>query len=264
MRRVKTKSTPRLRLDALRRFAAMLIAASGARPERAAALATHLLWFEAAGAPDHGIARLPDLLDQIARGQIDPKAEGKVGPERAATAVLDGHNGVPESILARAAAIASEKAREYGSGLVRVKGIGAAGPAAPIVADIAIGPMIAMALGPDGAWSVALPAPEGPPLLADSALGSDHEALAGLVPWTPLTAHGEWIVQALSVIALEPLAGFHERVTEAAKAASNSVLRPEMLEAVRRDAREHGVELSEATQSSLREWARRLGVEDVF
>ncbi len=245
-------------------MATCLAAAVGIRPDRAAALANSLLWFDEAGAGESGIARLPDLLDRIAKGEIDPKAEGRVGPERAATAVLDGQNGPPELILARAAAIASEKAREVGSGLVRVKGIGRTGPAAPIVAEVAIGPMIAVALGPNGAWSVALPSPEGVPLLADSALGSAPEWLSKLVPWSPVTPAGEWLVQAISVTALEPLAGFHERVAEAAKSVPKSPLRPETLETLRRDAREKGVVLSEATRSSLRKWAERLDVENLL
>src|SRR4051794_28449442 len=104
--RVKAKETPRFRLDALRRAASSLAASCGVKPERAAALATQLLWFDAAGAPQFGLARLPDLLDRIGRGEVDPKAEGKVGPERAATAVVDGQNGIPALILSRAAGVA--------------------------------------------------------------------------------------------------------------------------------------------------------------
>lgn len=234
------------------------------KPDRASALASHLLWFDSAGAARHGLETLPELLDRIARGEIDPKAEGKVGPERSATAVLDGKDGPPSLILARAAEIATEKAREVGVGLVRVKGIGRVGPAAPVVADVAVGPMIAAALGPAGAWSVALPAPEGLPLVIDSAFAGDRAAPIGLVPWSPLTIEGEWLVQAVAASAMEPLAGLHERVAEALKAAPELPLAPGRLETPRREARERGVVLEVATLSDLRDRAAKLGVTDVL
>lgn len=258
---MKSKATLRLRLDALRRFASSLLAASGVKPDRASLLASHLLWFDEAGFGKHGLATLPGLLERIARGEIDPKAEGKVGPERAATAVLDGHDGPPALILARAAEIASEKAREVGLGLVRVRGIGPVGPAAPIVAEVAVGPMVAAALGPDGAWSLALPAPGGRPLVIDSAFAAGQPAPNGFV--AALRIEGEWLVQVLSAVATEPLAALHDRVAEAMGEEPGWPLAPGRLEAPRREAREHGVTLEAPVRTALRTWAERLGVPEL-
>ena len=246
--------------DELRHAATNLLLASGIKPERALRLADAYLWFDAAGLAGFGIAVLPDLLERIARGEIDPKAEPKVGPERAALAVLDGRGGPPLLTLARAAELASEKAREYGVGLVRVKGIGPVGSAASVVFGIAIGPAIGAAVGPGGAWSVALPTSDGLPLIADSALGSDPSLLSQFPPWSPMIGPGEWIVQAISVPAMESLSSFHERVGAMAKAAPATILLPSRLEALRRAARDRGATVSKATQIALKSWAERLGV----
>ncbi len=64
--------------DDLRRFAAALGTACGLVPLRALALASHLLWFDAAGAASLGIASLPDWLEAIERGQLDPRTIGRV------------------------------------------------------------------------------------------------------------------------------------------------------------------------------------------
>lgn len=253
-------TTEKLRLDDLRSMASALLSASGMRPDIAATLAGHLLWFDAAGLSHHGIATLPELLDRIHRRDVDPKTEGKVGPERAALAVLDGQKGTPSRILGRAAQLAAEKAREYGSGIVRVKGIGAIGSALAVVSEIAIGPAIGFAFGPGGAWSAALPSPEGLPVVADAVLGSDPAALAAFAPWSPLIGEEGWIIQAVSVPAMEPLASFHERAAHFAKKANGNVLPPVRLESLRLEARENGVTVNKGTRSALIAWAEKLGV----
>jgi LDH2 family malate/lactate/ureidoglycolate dehydrogenase len=257
---MKANTAVTMRLDDLRSMAAALLSASGMRPDVAATLVGHLLWFDAAGLQEFGVATLPDLLDRIHQGDIDPRTEGKVGPERAALAVLDGQKGAPSRIIGRAAQLAAEKAREYGSGIVRVKGIGAFGSAIALVSEIAIGPAVGMAFGPNGAWSVALPSPEGLPVVADAVLGSDPAALAAFAPWLPLTGDEGWIIQAVSVPAMEPLASFHERVAHFAKNANGNVLQPDRLESLRREARENGVKVSKDTQSALTAWGAKLGI----
>ena len=98
---------PTYRLDELRRFATALGAGAGLAPGRAAALATQLLWFDAADAPEFGIAALPEILARIARGEVDPKTEGVVRSEHAAVLTLDGKQGVAPLNLARAANLAA-------------------------------------------------------------------------------------------------------------------------------------------------------------
>ena len=71
-------ATHRYRWDDLRRFAAALGGAVGLDPARALALASHLLWFDAAGAARLGIATLPDWLEMMEGGQVDVRARGQV------------------------------------------------------------------------------------------------------------------------------------------------------------------------------------------
>ena len=253
---MKAKDSPRIAVDDLRTQAQGLLVASGLKPDRAANLANLLLWFDTAGLPDHGLASLPDLLDRIKSGEVDPRAEAKVGPERAASAVLDGRKGPALLVLSRAAELASEKAREYGVGLVRVKSIGPIGSAAAVVSEIAIGPAIGVAFGPGGAWTAALPTAEGLPIVADAVLGSDRAALGAFMPWSPLIGGGDWIIQAVSVPGMEPLASFHERVSAFAKGAEGAYLRPDRLEGMRREARERGLSVTAATLAALKAQAK--------
>ena len=141
-RRERRAAATRYRLDDLRRLATSLARGPGRRPARASSLATHLLWFDAAGASSHGIATLPTWLDRIDRKEIDPVAEGRARLEHSGTAVFDAQNGLAPLALARAAGIASEKARDVGVGIVRVRNLGPSGPAAPVAADLAIGPFV--------------------------------------------------------------------------------------------------------------------------
>ena len=132
----------RFRLDDLRRFSVALGAGVGVLPARASALALQLLWFDAAGAPSFGMSTFPDWLERIDRRAVDPVAEGKVAAERTGTAVLDGQNGIPSLVLARAGELAIEKARDAGVGLVRVINAGSSGPAASVAAEMAVGPFV--------------------------------------------------------------------------------------------------------------------------
>jgi LDH2 family malate/lactate/ureidoglycolate dehydrogenase len=256
------------RLDDLRRLASSLAAAVGVVPARASALATHLLWFDAAGASSHGIATLSDWLQRIDGKEIDPVAPGRAGHEHAGTAVFDAQNGLAPLALETAAGIASEKARDVGVGIVRVRNLGHSGPTAPIAASLAIGPFAAMIAGPGPSLSVALPMPEGLPAVYDSTMGEEFDPsnsgwLRSWSPWISAFSGGEgWLILALAVSAMEPLTSFHERVASSFAHANQGagVLSPEAWEARRREARERGVSLDPAAIQALRGWADRLGV----
>jgi LDH2 family malate/lactate/ureidoglycolate dehydrogenase len=226
-----------------------------------------LLWYDLAGASAHGIASLPEWLERIALGRVDPRAEGRIQNEHAAALVLDGQNGVPPLVLARAAALASEKARDAGVALVRVTNLGPMGPATEIAAEVAIGPQIGWVMGPASAWSLALPAAEGLPAVYDASLtdaaprasGAAMRALGG--PWSLLATDSGWLVAALAVSALEPLATFHERVNAALRAPDGALplLRREPWEKTRAEARERGLPLGESALAALKHWSERLG-----
>lgn len=268
------RDAPRYRLDELRRFATALGTGVGMAPARAAAFAAHLLWFDAAGAPDAGIASLPAWLERITNNDVDPRAEATVVEETLGTAVLDGQGGVPPLILARAGELAVEKARDAGTGLVRVTRLGPMGPAAAVASDMAVGPVVALLLGPGPSWTIALPSDEGLPALHDSALansnppkkggrGARPAAVDAWASWASvIVPDGDWLVAAIGVKAIEPLSAFQARVGArfAGAEPGDNGLAPVALEARRREVREHGAAVTEAVQTRLNEWAARFGV----
>ena len=272
----RVTDAPHYRLDDLRRFASALGSAVGLNPVRAATLATHLLWFDAAGASPFGIETLADWLERIEARQVDPAAEGRVTRESIGTAILDGQNGPPPLILERAGGVAVEKSRDAGVGLVRVENIGPVGPSACVVAEMAIGPTAAMALGPGPSWALALPSGEGLPAVFDPALEAGQDRGKGGAARPPVSAwldsvaawasaivpEGGWLVGAIAVARFEPLASFHERVGAAMRGAEGSPGRlvPVPWEARRRDAREHGVVVGAAASKRLKRWAERCDV----
>ena len=257
-------ATNRYRLDDLRRLATELTSKLGVAPARASALATHLLWFDAAGASSHGISTLPDWLDRISSKEIDPVAQGRAILERSATAVFDAQRGLGPLALATAAGIASEKARDVGVGIVRVKNVGPTGPASPLASGLAVGPFLASLSGPGPSLAMALPTREGLPVVYDSELeGSPARPPEGWLGassrWIgALTGEDGWLIVALSIPSMEPLSSFHDRVNVSDE--GRGMLGPSTLEVRRRSARESGVSIDPAAMNRLREWAGRSSV----
>jgi LDH2 family malate/lactate/ureidoglycolate dehydrogenase len=270
--------SPRYRPDDLRRVATELLSRAGLARERASALGRLLLWYDAVGAHDFGIVGLGDWLTRLEHGDFDPKQSGRVGPEHASTAVLEAAGGLPPLLLARAAEIAGQKARDTGVGVVRVIGVPpSAGPAAAIAAELAIGPFLGLVLGPGSAQSAAIPAPEGVPLIFDSILGEvgsedEREHLASdepmkmvvdrVAPWLLLSGGQEVVVTALAVAAFESLGSFHRRVAEAleGRTAPAGWIFPETWERHRSEAQRRGIALAESVVGPLRERSARAGV----
>jgi LDH2 family malate/lactate/ureidoglycolate dehydrogenase len=271
---VSLSPATRYRFDDLRRFAASMVAGLGVSAPRASAMASHLLWFDAAGASTQGISTLPMWLDRLDRKEIDPVAQGRACLEHAGTAVVDGQGGLAPLVLAKAAGIAAEKARDVGVGIVRVHGLGASGPVAPMVAELAIGPFVALIAGPGPSMAVGVPMPEGLPALYDSALelttGAGEPStpvvaggIEALAPWIDAIAGSVdgWSILALSVSAMEPLASFHRRVAGSIRGrAGSGYLTPGPWEARRREVREGGVTLVDGLADRLRTWAERLDI----
>jgi len=105
----------------LRRFIRDALAAKGAGPADAAAVADGLVWANLRGIDGHGVSRLPAYLGMIERGGIDPRVQPRLVHDRAATFVLDGGYGFGPPAMMQAAAMAAERARALGVafGLVR-------------------------------------------------------------------------------------------------------------------------------------------------
>jgi hypothetical protein len=283
--------------DDLHRFGAALGTAVGLTSPRSLALASHLLWFDAAGAPSLGIGTLPSWMEAIERRQVNPAATGRMVSERTALAVFDGENGPAPLVLERASEVAVEKSRESGVGLVRVIGAGPVRSAAPVAAGIAIGPTAGWVLGPERSWSMALPSQGGLPLVVDSGLSaaeaSGNSAPAGMIGrrgsaapksapsvrdeppsastllggfWLGtevLVPEGNWLVAAVSIPALESFATFNERLSAVADGMLSAPgrLLPGVWETRRRGVRQTGLVVETAAWKSLTHWARRHSVD---
>ncbi len=281
----------RYQLDELRRFAAALGCAAGLTPPRALALASHLLWFNAAGAASFGIGTLPYWLGRIENGSIDPGATGKITAERPSLASLDGDNGIAPLVLERAGELAIEKARDTAVGLVRITHLARLGSAAAVVAAMALRPVAALVLGTGGVWSAAVPSPAGQPIVFDSGLagieprrtptgaparsgrrgGLAKPATARLFPppldgvatWSEVLVPEEsWLVAAIAVAELEPLSDFHGRVGQWIQGLAESPgrLLPAVWADRHHEAHERGVAIAPTAWKELKHWANRFAV----
>ena len=103
-------------------LAARLLDAAGSPPDKSRYVAEVLVRANLAGHDSHGILRLPQYVDAIRAGALQPGAPITVVRETRATAVLDGHRGWGPVTARRAMQLAIEKARAVGTGTVVVRG----------------------------------------------------------------------------------------------------------------------------------------------
>src|SRR5262249_34990981 len=81
------------------------------------------------GADAHGVFRLPQYVRRLRAGGINPKPDIRVEKTAAATALVDGDNGMGHLVMARAAETAIALAREAGMGWVGARRSNHAGAA---------------------------------------------------------------------------------------------------------------------------------------
>jgi L-2-hydroxycarboxylate dehydrogenase (NAD+) len=167
-------------------FAAAAYRAVGVPEADAAAAAELMLRSDLAGADGHGIFRLPQYIRRIRAGGLNVTPEITVRHTGAATALVDGDNGLGHLVMRRAAETAIEIARDAGAGWVGVRCGNHAGAASvyasmPLAHDM-IGLYLAVGnanhLPPWGGIdlllstnpiAIAVPALEQPPLVLDMA-----------------------------------------------------------------------------------------------
>lgn len=101
----------------LLRFFTDIFVSTGMRPEDAATLAEVLAWANLRGVDSHGAMRIPDYLNQIRRGDFDPKARPQLRPLLPATFVLDCARAAGPVCMLQAAAEAIALAEKFGVGV---------------------------------------------------------------------------------------------------------------------------------------------------
>jgi hydroxycarboxylate dehydrogenase B len=113
-------ATVRFSADALAGLGTRLFQAAGAPPDTAQSVAAMLVEANLKGHDSHGVLRIPQYLDRIARGQIRPDARPRLEMERGATALISGEWGFGQLAGVAATDEAVRRAREYGIGAVGV------------------------------------------------------------------------------------------------------------------------------------------------
>lgn len=171
---------------ALGSFIERAFIAAGLPASDAATIAGLMVEADLIGADAHGVFRLPQYIKRIEGGAVNRTPAIRVERTAAATAIVDGDNGMGHLVMSRAAETAVDLAREAGVGWVGVRGSNHAGPASlyaamPLQAGmIGIYSAIASAnhMAPWGGTSlllgtnplaVAIPAADAPPLVLDIA-----------------------------------------------------------------------------------------------
>jgi uncharacterized oxidoreductase len=109
---------PTLARDKLVKIADVMLRAGGAAEGHAMTVAEHLADANLAGHDSHGFIRIPQYLDAIKDGSLDPRAEPEVVGENAGTAQVNGHGTFGQVVATMAARLAIKKARESGISLV--------------------------------------------------------------------------------------------------------------------------------------------------
>ena len=105
----------------LQQYTAAILRGAGMSDAGARTAAVVLVASDARGIESHGVARLPQYVKLIDAGVLDPAAAPEVQRESAATALIDGHNGMGQVMGDYAMRLAVEKARRHDVGVVTVR-----------------------------------------------------------------------------------------------------------------------------------------------
>ncbi len=112
----------RISLEVLEDFCRRALVSAGVPEGDAAIVADVLITSDRLGIDSHGINRLKAIyLDRIREGILNPVTEIAVVRDRAATALLDGNNGMGHVVSHRAMEMCITKAGTYGLGMVAVR-----------------------------------------------------------------------------------------------------------------------------------------------
>lgn len=131
--------------EQLRSFVAQALKSQGVPQGDAATVASLMVEADIYGYSTHGVFRLRQYLARLAGGGCNPTPQITVAHESAATAVIDGDDGLGHLAMAAARDLAIKKAREAGIGWVGVRRGNHAGPLALYVRPQAESGLLGMA-----------------------------------------------------------------------------------------------------------------------
>ena len=99
-------------------IAEVMLTAGGASQSHAKIVAEHLAAANLAGHDSHGFIRIPQYLDAIKKGSLDPKAEPEIVNEHGGIVQINGHSTFGQVVATISTELAINKARIHGLGLV--------------------------------------------------------------------------------------------------------------------------------------------------
>ncbi len=179
------KPPQRFEVDGVRRFLERLFGATGLSEPAAATMAEALVEADMEGLPSHGVMQAEVYLARLRAGSVIPAETAEIVVDRDAMAVLDSHHMLGHLAGNQAMALAVEKAKRFGIGIVAVRHAFHFGPAGRYVRQAAAANCIGMAMcntrpsmpAPGGAQrlvgtnplAIAVPTAEEPPMILDMA-----------------------------------------------------------------------------------------------
>ncbi|KAI2974111.1 hypothetical protein CBS147323_1500 [Aspergillus niger] len=101
-------------------FAAALLVKAGLMAEDARSMAECLVLADVRGVDTHGLARLPQYLDRVSNGRVNPRPSINITQKTPVVAHLDGDNGFGFVVATRGMDEAIKRAEIYGIGMVTV------------------------------------------------------------------------------------------------------------------------------------------------
>ena len=117
----------RLSPSAAVELVASLLVGYGASTADAKVVAEHLVDSERVGLPSHGLVRVPQYVDEVVSGDIDPAAVPTVHQQLAGRVDIDGRRCFGQVAADQAVRHGMTLAKEHGVGLVTVRQSGHAG-----------------------------------------------------------------------------------------------------------------------------------------
>jgi LDH2 family malate/lactate/ureidoglycolate dehydrogenase len=183
-----TEAEPRISMPELLGLCTNIFHACRMSRGDAALLAESLVMADVRGVHSHGVLRVPDYVDKLLVGGVDPQGRPRVVREAAGAIVVDGGNSMGQIGSAFAMRRAMERARDTSIALAAVRGSNHCGTMAYFVmmaleADM-IGVAATNALPTMAPWGgidkilginplgVAIPAGEEPPIVYDAAFSA--------------------------------------------------------------------------------------------
>ncbi len=219
---------PTFAADQLQNIATCIFVAAGAPEATARRVSASLVLCNLMGVDSHGVIRIPQYLEGIRSGTIDPHAHVEIVKDNGVAVVLDGHNAFGQVAAEQAMRAAIERARRNAVGaasLFHVSHIGRLGEWAEMAADAGMfGWVLASGTRPGGLvapygsrqrvlgtnpLSYAVPSARGPAMVADFATSMVAEGKVRSAQQQGKAIPSEWAVDNVGRPTSDPCAFYN-------------------------------------------------------